>query len=46
MEAVETIQKGLLHKPFNHNSEAHLKFIHNLETKINKLESQISRKLF
>jgi len=33
LEKVETIQKGLAHKPFNPNSEAHLKFLENLEQK-------------
>ncbi|WP_100612120.1 GSCFA domain-containing protein [Confluentibacter lentus] len=31
MDIVETIQKGLLHKPFNPNSEAHKVFIQKLE---------------
>lgn len=42
MEVVETIQKGLLHRPFNANSESHLKFIMQLEIKINKLKSEFS----
>ncbi|MEP1487004.1 MAG: GSCFA domain-containing protein [Algibacter sp.] len=46
METVETIQKGLQHKPFNPKSEAHLKFLQNLNTKIKILESQFSRVLF
>ncbi|GGD12772.1 GSCFA domain-containing protein [Hyunsoonleella pacifica] len=33
MEHVETIQKGLQHKPFNPNSEAHQKFLQKLEVK-------------
>lgn len=33
MEDVDTIQKGLQHKPFNPNSEAHQKFLQNLEVK-------------
>lgn len=32
MEAVDTIQRGLQHKPFNPNSEAHQKFLQNLES--------------
>jgi len=40
MEAVETIQKGLSHRPFNPNSESHLKFINQLESKISKLKSE------
>jgi lysophospholipase L1-like esterase len=31
MEAVEFIQKGLHHKPFNPNSEAHIQFLQKLE---------------
>jgi len=30
MQQVEEIQKGLDHKPFNPNSEAHQKFLKNL----------------
>ena len=40
MEAVETIQKGLSHHAFNPNSESHLKFLNQLELKINKLKSE------
>ncbi|WP_395050283.1 GSCFA domain-containing protein [Flavobacterium sp.] len=37
MEDVETIQKGLAHRPFNPNSESHKKFLDNLKQKINTL---------
>lgn len=40
MEEVGTIQKSLAHKPFNPNSESHLKFESKLREKITKLESQ------
>lgn len=40
MDEVDTVQKGLRHKPFNVNSEAHQKFIQKLEVKINNLKSQ------
>lgn len=40
METVEIIQKGLSHRPFNPNSESHLKFIIQLELKINKLKNE------
>lgn len=40
MEAVENIQKGLSHRPFNPNSESHLKFLNQLELKISKLKSE------
>ena len=42
MEEVETIQKSLSHKPFNSNSESHLKFESKLREKIAKLENQYS----
>jgi len=35
---VETIQRGLTHKPFNPNSEQHQQFLKNLQLKINKLQ--------
>ena len=40
MEAVETIQNGLSHRAFNPNSESHLKFLNQLELKINKLKNE------
>lgn len=40
MEAVGAIQKGLQHKPFNPNSEAHRQFLQNLKAQINRLCSQ------
>jgi hypothetical protein len=33
MNEVEVIQKGLAHRPFNPNSEAHLKFLDNVQQK-------------
>ena len=42
MEAVEIIQKGMLHRPFNPNSESHLNFLSQLEIKISKLKSEFS----
>ena len=39
MNEVDTIQKGLAHKPFNPESEAHQKFIENLEVKILQLKN-------
>jgi hypothetical protein len=38
MNAVETIQKGMSHFPFNPNSESHLKFIQQLKLKISELK--------
>lgn len=43
MKQVETIQKGLSHKPFNEASEAHLKFKKNLREKIERLEQDYSQ---
>ncbi|MBG6060516.1 hypothetical protein IWX83_000281 [Flavobacterium sp. CG_9.1] len=42
MEEVERIQKSLSHKPFDPNSESHLKFESKVREKITKLESQYS----
>lgn len=42
MDDVESIQKSLSHKPFNPNSESHLKFESKLSEKITKLVSQYS----
>jgi hypothetical protein len=42
MEEVESIQKSLSHKPFNPDSESHLKFASKLREKITKLENQYS----
>ncbi|WP_324721574.1 GSCFA domain-containing protein [Salinimicrobium sp. HB62] len=41
MKQVDTIQKGLLHRPFNETSEAHQKFRKDLQQKINKLEKEV-----
>lgn len=40
MEAVESIQKGLSHRPFNPKSESHLEFLNQIELKISKLKSE------
>ncbi|WP_035670322.1 GSCFA domain-containing protein [Flavobacterium sp. 83] len=42
MEEVESIQKSLSHRPFNPNSESHLKFQSKVREKITKLENQYS----
>ena len=42
MDDVENIQKGLLHRSFNPDSESHLKFLTKLREKITKLETQYS----
>lgn len=41
MKDVDTIQKGLLHRPFNEASEAHQKFRRDLQQKIEKLEEKV-----
>lgn len=38
MQDIESIQKGLQHKPFNPNSEAHKKFVESLNKKIEILQ--------
>ncbi|MFK2821189.1 GSCFA domain-containing protein [Flavobacteriaceae sp. LMIT009] len=40
MDDVETIQKGLSHKPFNPESEQHQKFLANLEKKRENIQNQ------
>lgn len=40
MEEVETIQKGLSHRPFNPQSESHQKFVAKLQTRITELNSK------
>ena len=39
MEAIATIQKGLAHRPFNPNTESHLRFVANVNGKIAKIRS-------
>ena len=40
MEEVDAIQKSLLHRSFNPNSESHLKFLDKLNKKIQLLQNQ------
>ena len=42
MDAVESIQKSLQHRPFNPNSESHKKFEANIQAKIATLVAQYS----
>jgi hypothetical protein len=42
MDEVETIQKGLSHKPFNPESEQHQKFLADLDEKKEKLKKKFS----
>jgi lysophospholipase L1-like esterase len=46
MEAVEDVQKGLKHKPFNPNSIAHQQFLQNLEEKQKALHLQFQNIAF
>ena len=46
MEDVDIVQKGIQHKPFNPNSEAHLKFLKNLEQKKMLLQKKHSYIVF
>ena len=41
MNEVCTIQKSLLHKPFNPNSESHTKFLDNLKSKIDAIKKTL-----
>ena len=43
MEIVDEIQKGMLHRPFNPNSEAHQSFLHKLELKRQKLKMEFPK---
>jgi hypothetical protein len=42
MKEVETIQRGLAHRPFNPNAESHQQFLSKLQEKITTLVSQYS----
>ncbi|ARV07533.1 GSCFA domain-containing protein [Polaribacter sp. SA4-10] len=42
MQEIETIQKGISHRPFNKNSEKHQQFLNNLEIKKEKITQQFS----
>ena len=46
MEEVDVIQKGLQHKPFNPNSEAHQKFLSNLKEKQIQLQQKYTYIIF
>jgi hypothetical protein len=46
MVEIENIQKSLAHKPFNPNTESHLKFRANLDEKIKKLQTRNSNLKF
>ncbi|APY10245.1 GSCFA domain-containing protein [Seonamhaeicola sp. S2-3] len=46
MDEVDVIQKGLQHKPFNPNSEAHLQFLQKLEKKKAQLSLKVPHIVF
>jgi len=46
MDEVDTIQKGLAHKSFNPESEAHAKFLKQLEARIDKLQTKFPHIIF
>jgi len=46
MSKVELIQKGLHHKPFNKNSEAHTKFLEKLKSEQEALKKEFSHIIF
>ena len=41
MDEVDSIQKGLTHRPFNRDSESHHKFIKNLQFKISQIQEKL-----
>ncbi|NRA93327.1 MAG: GSCFA domain-containing protein [Psychroserpens sp.] len=46
MDDVDFIQKGLQHKPFNPNSEAHMHFLEQLESRKTFVKSRVSHIVF
>ncbi|MBU3010252.1 GSCFA domain-containing protein [Polaribacter vadi] len=42
MATIDAIQKGILHRPFNENSEQHQQFLKNLEAKKDKIQKAFS----
>lgn len=46
MDQVDAVQKGMRHKPFNPNSEAHQKFLKNLEIKKTYLQAHFDHIYF
>lgn len=46
MDEVETIQKGLAHRPFNSNSESHQQFLSKLQDRITVVQKQFPGILF
>ncbi len=46
LREIETIQKGLSHRPFNENSSAHKKFLSDLQTRIVSIQNQFPQLKF
>jgi hypothetical protein len=46
MALVDTIQKGLQHKPFNPQTQAHQAFLEDLEVKKQALQHQLTHIVF
>lgn len=46
MEEVDSIQKGMAHRPFNPRSEAHIKFLNQLEVRKDALEEKFKHITF
>ncbi|RLD26436.1 MAG: GSCFA domain-containing protein [Bacteroidetes bacterium] len=46
IDEVESIQKGLLHKPFNPNSNSHKQFLKNIESKKAQIHKQFPHIIF
>ena len=46
MKMVDEVQKGLQHRPFNPNSQAHINFLQNLEAKKTELQSTFPHIIF
>ena len=46
MKMVDEVQKGLQHRPFNPVSEAHKKFLQNLEARKTQLQSNFPHIIF
>jgi hypothetical protein len=41
MNEICDVQRGLKHRPFNQNTESHLKFLENLNLKIKKIKEKL-----
>jgi hypothetical protein len=46
MNEIFDVQRGLKHRPFNQNTESHLKFLENLNLKIDKIKEKLPKVSF